>query len=142
MTFVPGGTPSIDTTPMEINPENPVKFVFRETTGNALSFHSINDFCSTARRLCEELFVVSVPKRSVEFVVNRIDQEVVPVLLFVIEVSVFPSPVGFGNVKDRLERLAKSYNLEFLDTFEKDVGSEKEERKKMLEWIKGDVKKV
>ena len=134
-------TPSIDHTPMEINPENPVKFVFKETTGDALSLCLLNDFYSTAKRLCEELFVVSVPKGSAGFVVNRIEQEVIPILLFVIEISVFPSAVGFGNVKDRLKRLAKSYNLELLGTLEKGVMTEKEEGVKMLKWIRQEIRK-
>ena len=142
MNFPPGEPPSTDTTPMDVNPETPVKFVFKETTGNALSFHSINDFCSTARRLCEESFVVSVPQGSTEFTVNRIKQRVVPVLLFVIEVSVFPSPVGFGSVKDRLKRLAKSYNLDLLGTLDKGAMTEQEERKKMLEWIKSNAEQA
>ena len=128
-------TTSIDHTLMEINPENPMKFVFRETTGDALSLCVLNDFYSTAKRLCEELFVVSVPKGAAEFVANRFEQEAIPILLFVIEISVFPSPVGFGNVKDRLQRLAKSYNLELLGTLEKGIMTEKEEREKMLKWI-------
>ena len=128
-------TTSIDHTPMKINPENPVKFVFRETTGDALSLHILNDFYSTAKRLCEELFVISVPKGTAEFVVNRIEQEIIPILLFVIEISAFPSAVGFGNVTDRLKRLAKSYNLELLGTMEKGTMTEKEEQEKMLKWI-------
>ena len=142
MTFDPMETPPIDMTLMDIGPENPVKFVFRETTGNALSFHSINDFYSTAKRLCEESFVVSSPKRSAEFVVNRLEQKVVPVLLFVIEISVFPSEVGLRSVTDRLKRLAKSYNLDLLGTLDKGVMTEDEEREKMLEWIKRNAKKA
>ena len=126
-------------TPIEINPENPMKFVLRETTGNAISLHLINDFYNTARRLCEEPFVVSVPKRSAEFIVNRIENKIFPVLLFVIEISVFPSVVGFRSVEDRLRRLAKSYNLELLGTFEKDVMTEEEEREEILQWINSDV---
>ena len=126
-------------TPIEINPENPMKFVLRETTGNAISLHLINDFYNTARRLCEESFVVSVPKRSAEFIVNRIENKIFPVLLFVIEISVFPSVVGFRSVEDRLRRLAKSYNLELLGTFEKDVMTEEEEREEILQWINSDV---
>ena len=114
----------------------PVKLFFRETTGGALSFYSINDFYDTTRRLCEESFVTSAPKRSAQFVVNLIQGKAVPVLLFVIEISEFPSPESLGLTVDRLKRLAKSYNLELLGTLDKGLMTEDEERKEMLEWIK------
>lgn len=121
---------------------SPIKLVFRETTGRALSFYSINDFYETTRRLCEESFVTSAPKRSSQFVVNLIEGKAVPVLLFVIELSEFPSPESLGLTLNRLKRLARSYDLELLGTLEKGFMTEDEEREEMLEWIKKNMEKA
>ena len=120
----------------------PVKLVFRETTGNALSFYSINDFYNTARRLCEESFVTSAPKRSAEFIVNSIKGKAIPVVLFVIEISEFPSPKSLELTIDRLKRLARSYDLELLGMLEKGIMTEGEEREEMLKWVNNDIKKT
>lgn len=122
-------------------PLYPVKLVFRETTGNSLSFYSINDFYETARRLCEESFVTSAPKGSAEFVVNFIENNAIPILLFVIEISEFPSPKSLELTLDRLRRLARSYDLELLGTFPKGVMTQQEEREEMLKYIT-DTEKV
>lgn len=127
--------------PTDSVPLYPVKLVFREITGDALSLYSINDFYTTSRRLCEESFVVSAPKSSAVFIVNRIDGKVEPIVLFVIEVSELLSIDSLRLTLNRLKRLARSYDLELLGTLDKGVMTQEEEREEILEWIQSDAEK-
>lgn len=110
-----------------------MRLVFKETTGKAFSLYSIRDFYSTARKICEESFVVAVPEESAEIIVNYTPGVYMPVLLFVLEITEFSSDKNMELAKDRLIRVAKGYNWKLLGTLEKHTV---DQQKIMLEWIK------
>ena len=112
-----------------------MKLVFRETTGNAISFHTIRDFYDAAKTICHESFVVTAPEELAKFIIIRVPGKYFPFLLFMLEVTDFDSPEAFLRAKERLTRLAKGYDFELVKTFERDAEIESEIREEMLEWF-------
>ena len=109
-----------------------MRLVFKETTGKAFSLHSIRDFYGTARKVCEESFVVAAPEESAEIVINYIPQVYMPILLFVLEVTEFSSDANMKLAKDRLVKVAKGYNWKLLGILEKNTVNQQEI---VLKWI-------
>lgn len=110
-----------------------MKLVFKETSGNALSLHSIRDFYNAAKTVCEESFVVAAPEESAEIRVNRIPGLYMPLLSFVLEITEASSDENMKLAQERLVKVAEGYNWKLLGTLERDTVNQQEI---MLEWIK------
>ena len=116
-----------------------MRLVFKETTGKAFSLHSLRDFYNTAKKVCEESFVIAAPEESAEIVVNDIPGIYMPVLLFVLEITDFSSDKNMELALNRLINVAEGYNWKFLGTLERDAADQQEV---MLEWIKKEAQNV
>ncbi len=123
-----------------------MKIIFRETTNNAISLHSIRDFYRAAQKVCNESFVVEPPEDATEIKVIHIEGQYTPVLVFIIEITKFHSNESQKLAIQRLINLAEGYNWVHLISLEDNKKIEDDKLVKLYEesarnqLIKGEFK--
>ena len=95
-----------------------MRIVFEYSAGDALSLYSLEDFYSTAKRLCEELFTVTTPEGSIE--IRTPDQSQKRINLHIVVQLIGDNDVQYDGAISKWTSIGKGYNWNFVGVLEED----------------------
>lgn len=102
-----------------------MRIVFEYTGGDTLSLYSLEDFYSTAKRLCEEVFAVTTPEESIEIRTPDLGQT--RINLHIVVQLIGDNLVQYEGAIRKWISIGKGYNWDFVGVIKEDAD--------ILDWI-------
>lgn len=93
-----------------------MRIVFEYTGGDVLSLYLLEDFYTTAKRMCEELFTVTTPEGSIE--IRTPDQSQTHINLHIVVQLIGDNDGQYDNAIRKWASIGKGYNWKFVGVLE------------------------
>ena len=93
-----------------------MRIVFEYTGGDVLSLYSLEDFYSTAKRICEDLFTVTTPEGSIE--IRTPDQFQTQINIHIVVQLIGDNDSQYEGAMVKWASIGKGYNWNFVGVLE------------------------
>ena len=93
-----------------------MRIVFEYTGGDVLSLYSLEDFYSTAKRMCEDAFTVTTPEESIQ--IRTPDMEQTGINLHIVVQLIGENDVQYEGATLKWISIGKGYNWDFVGVIE------------------------